>query len=66
MTFSSVSGHLMELDFPSSFKRWARETTIDLYTAPVVKSVPHEKKDLEKQLQQLARSSQWLVLWLGK
>ena len=64
MTFTSVSGHLMGLDFAHADKRWSDETTIHLYSAPVVKSVPPDKKEQETQLQQLARSCQWLVLWL--
>lgn len=64
MTFTSVSGHLMGLDFAPTNKKWSSETTIDLYSAPVIKSVPDDKKVQEKQLQQLARSCQWLVLWL--
>jgi hypothetical protein len=40
MVFTSVAGHLMELDFPESHKKWRSCSPADLYTAPVVKRVP--------------------------
>jgi DNA topoisomerase IA len=39
MTMTSVAGHLMALDFPESYQRWTNCSVIDLFTAPVVKSV---------------------------
>lgn len=40
MVFTSVAGHLMELEFPAQYKRWRACSPLDLYTAPVVKDVP--------------------------
>lgn len=40
MLFTSVAGHLMELDFPAHYKRWRGCSPLDLYSAPVNKSVP--------------------------
>ncbi len=40
MLFTSVAGHLMELDFPEHFKKWHSCSALELYTAPVVKKVP--------------------------
>lgn len=40
MVFTSVAGHLMELDFTQQHKRWHSCNPVDLYNAPVVKSVP--------------------------
>ncbi len=40
MVFTSVAGHLMELDFTQQHKRWRSCNPVDLYNAPVVKSVP--------------------------
>lgn len=40
MVFTSVAGHLMELDFPDGLKKWHACSPLDLYTAPVVKVVP--------------------------
>lgn len=40
MVFTSVAGHLMELEFEPAYRSWQRCNPGDLYTAPVVKSVP--------------------------
>ncbi|GFH32170.1 DNA topoisomerase, partial [Haematococcus lacustris] len=37
---------------------------MELYRLPVLKKVPADKQQLKKQLEQLARQAQWLVLWL--
>ncbi|WIA41751.1 hypothetical protein OEZ86_009091 [Tetradesmus obliquus] len=64
MVFTSVAGHLMELEFAGQYKRWRGCSPLDLYTAPVVKDVPADKAPLKQNLQELARQCQWLVLWL--
>ena len=40
MVFTSVAGHLMELDFTESHKKWHSCSPLDLYGAPVTKTVP--------------------------
>jgi len=40
MSFTSVAGHLMELDFPVSHKGWRSCSPVELFSAPVVKAVP--------------------------
>lgn len=40
MVFTSVAGHLMELDFTAQHKRWRSCNPVELYQAPVVKAVP--------------------------
>jgi len=40
MVFTSVAGHLMELDFPLEWKKWRGCSPVDLYGAPVLKRVP--------------------------
>jgi hypothetical protein len=40
MQFTSVAGHLMELDFTATHKRWRSCNPLELYRAPVVKQVP--------------------------
>jgi DNA topoisomerase IA len=39
MVFTSVSGHLMEMDFPESYKRWSACSPLELYSAPINKTV---------------------------
>ncbi|KAG7396429.1 DNA topoisomerase 3-alpha [Phytophthora boehmeriae] len=66
MVVTSVTGHLMELDFEGSARSWYSCDPVELFTAPVAKRVRSDEtqKKIEKTLQQQARQSQWLVLWL--
>lgn len=40
MVFTSVAGHLLELDFTPQHKKWHSCSPVELYTAPVQKVVP--------------------------
>ncbi|KAF4321747.1 hypothetical protein BBO99_00004297 [Phytophthora kernoviae] len=66
MVVTSVTGHLMELDFDGSVRSWYSCDPVELFTAPVAKRIRSDdtQKKIEKTLQQQARQSQWLVLWL--
>ncbi|KAK3419318.1 hypothetical protein EUGRSUZ_H05141 [Eucalyptus grandis] len=64
MLVTSVTGHLMELEFEDRFRKWHSCDPADLYAAPVRKSVPQDKLDIKRTLEEEARRCQWLVLWL--
>ena len=64
MSVTSVTGHLMELDFEERYKKWHSCDPADLYEAPVRKFVPQDKLPLKRTLEEEARKCQWLVLWL--
>ncbi|OMO56040.1 DNA topoisomerase, type IA [Corchorus olitorius] len=64
MLFTSVTGHLMELEFEDRFRKWHSCDPVDLYHAPVRKHVPEDKIDIKRTLEEEARKCQWLVLWL--
>ncbi|XP_042412626.1 DNA topoisomerase 3-alpha-like [Zingiber officinale] len=64
MLVTSVTGHLMELEFEDRFRKWHSCDPVDLYNAPVRKFVPEDKLDIRKTLEEEARKCQWLVLWL--
>lgn len=64
MVVTSVTGHLMEVAFDSSLRQWGSCNPAHLFDAPVHKQVPDDKKDIERNLLQLAKRSQRLVLWL--
>ncbi|GFP92823.1 DNA topoisomerase 3-alpha [Phtheirospermum japonicum] len=64
MSVTSVTGHLMELDFDDRYRKWHSCDPADLYHAPVKKYVPQDKSDIEKTLGEEARKCQWLILWL--
>ena len=66
MVVTSVTGHLMELDFTGDARSWGRvedETLLRLNT-PVEKRVPDGKKDIAKTLEREMRNCARLVLWL--
>lgn len=65
MVFTSVTGHLMELDFvPPYNTNWQNCDPLDLFDAPIKREVPKDKLPLKRQLEQEARKCQWLILWL--
>lgn len=64
MIFSSVAGHLMELDFSAQYKSWHGCRPGELFTAPVIKQVSKDGESIKSNLQSLARRAHWLVLWL--
>lgn len=64
MLVTSVIGHLMELEFEDRFRKWHSCDPADLYHAPVRKTVPEDKTDIKRTLEEEARRCQWLILWL--
>ncbi|XBH57880.1 DNA topoisomerase 3-alpha [Aegilops tauschii subsp. strangulata] len=64
MLVTSVTGHLMELDFDDRYRRWYSCDPAELFHAPVRKAVPQDKQDIKRTLEEEARTCQWLVLWL--
>lgn len=64
MMFTSVAGHLMSLEFLPQFRNWRGCRPLELYEAPIRKSVPQDKEAMKRNLEQCARQAQWLVLWL--
>lgn len=64
MLVTSVTGHLMELDFDDRYRKWYSCDPVDLYSAPVRKHVPQDKLDIKQSLEEEARKCQWLILWL--
>jgi DNA topoisomerase-3 len=65
MLFSSVAGHLMELEFAAPFSSWRGCRPGDLYACPVAKRVSRgEGEKIATNLAGLARRAALLVLWL--
>jgi DNA topoisomerase-3 len=62
-TMTALLGHLMELEFTPEYKSWNNQTTPQLFQAPIVKKVREDMRQLEKNLQTLARSCDMLVIW---
>ncbi|KAF3440617.1 hypothetical protein FNV43_RR18901 [Rhamnella rubrinervis] len=64
MLLTSVTGHLMEIEFDERFRKWHSCDPADLFQAPIRKVVPQDKVDIKRTLEEEARRCQWLVLWL--
>ena len=65
MAFTSVTGHLMEVDFEPAHKNWKGcNPGVLIEGAPVVKRVAHNKGLVAENLQKEARRASWLILWL--
>ncbi|CAI7839901.1 unnamed protein product [Closterium sp. NIES-53] len=64
MAMTSVTGHLMEMDFQGPFRKWHACDPLQLFDAPVHKAIPQDKAALEVTLREEARRSEQLVLWL--
>lgn len=53
MLFTSVTGHLMELEFYDRYRKWHSCDPVDLFSAPVRKSVPEVTENLLLLLQEM-------------
>ena len=64
MVVTSVSGHLMGLDFAQSHRKWKSCLPGELFDAPIEKCVPEKMENIAKTLRREARECQVLMLWL--
>ena len=40
MVVTSVSGHMIEMMFPKEYKNWQHPPPTELFSAPIIRSVP--------------------------
>ena len=64
MVVTSVMGHIMETDFPSSYNNWSATPPETLFDAPVESCVPEKFMDIERELEQRSKQASLLLLWL--
>lgn len=65
MVFTSVTGHLMEVDFEPKHKSWhACNPGFLIEGAPVIKQVARDKGPVAENLVKEAKRCAWLILWL--
>lgn len=60
---TSVSGHLMQLDFDDSHRSWS-SPVLELLTCPVAAAVPSSNRAIARTIEREARRCSGLVLWL--
>lgn len=64
MTMTSVSGHLLNLDFVSEYRKWHSCAPSELFDAPVTEICPDQKYELIKQtLEREVRFCDALIIW---
>eukprot|EP00871_Galdieria_phlegrea_P003733 jgi/Galph1/4360/GphlegSOOS_G2984.1 len=67
MIFTSVAGHIKELDFEEPYRSWescGQWELFDPVKTPVKEYVPKDKKNIEFELKNQARQCEELILWL--
>ncbi|KAH9499590.1 DNA topoisomerase 3-alpha [Bulinus truncatus] len=63
MTMTSVSGHLLGLEFIGHFKKWGTCKPVDLFNVPVEKYCPQNYSDIKRTLENEIKGCQCLVIW---
>ncbi|KAF9050298.1 DNA topoisomerase [Panaeolus papilionaceus] len=62
-TVTAVVGHLTATDFPEEYRKWTSCDPFALFDAAVTTSVASDKKDVERNLIQQARTANMLMIW---
>ncbi|XP_072337326.1 DNA topoisomerase 3-alpha isoform X3 [Scyliorhinus torazame] len=63
VVMTSVSGHLLELEFKSPFQKWHSCNPVTLFDAEVEKYCPENYVDIKRTLEREVRKCQALILW---
>ncbi|TDG42742.1 hypothetical protein AWZ03_010848 [Drosophila navojoa] len=63
MVMTSVSGHLMELEFLQSYRNWRNVDPRSLFDAPIRKTVSENFLPIKRTLEREVRSCQGLIIW---
>ncbi|XP_023234513.1 DNA topoisomerase 3-alpha-like [Centruroides sculpturatus] len=63
MIMTSVSGHLLNLDFVGSYRKWHGCNPINLFDAPVVMECENDYVKIKKTLEREVRNCNKLIIW---
>ncbi|XP_064477932.1 DNA topoisomerase 3-alpha-like [Ornithodoros turicata] len=63
MSMTSVSGHLLNLDFTGTHRKWHSCSPVELFDAPVARECPPDYDPIKKTLEREARFSDMLIIW---
>ncbi|KAL5017788.1 hypothetical protein ScPMuIL_003510 [Solemya velum] len=63
MTMTSVSGHLLGLEFIGQYKKWHSCNPVSLFDVPVEKYCPQDFTDIKRTLEREIRGCQTLIIW---
>ncbi|KDQ18485.1 hypothetical protein BOTBODRAFT_103685 [Botryobasidium botryosum FD-172 SS1] len=62
-TVTCVAGHLTERRFDDAHNKWHSCDPFALFEAPIVTTIPNDKKAIETNLRSEARNAQTLMIW---
>ncbi|UKZ88380.1 uncharacterized protein TrAFT101_004138 [Trichoderma asperellum] len=63
VTMTCVTGHLTNVEFTNEYNNWSHPPPESLFTAPIVKNVHDDKKDIAKNIADQAKYARLLVIW---
>ncbi|XP_030024894.2 DNA topoisomerase 3-alpha [Manduca sexta] len=63
MVMTSVSGHLLAMDFVGSYKNWNTCDALSLFSAPVFKYCPDNYQKIKLTLEREVRGCHGLIIW---
>jgi DNA topoisomerase III len=63
VVMTSVLGHLTGLDFDPQFKGWRSCQPSQLFDAPTMITIDHDKKSIAENIKSQARDAQYLYIW---
>ncbi|KAM8715173.1 hypothetical protein ACLKA7_002251 [Drosophila subpalustris] len=63
MVMTSVSGHLMQLEFLVSYRNWRNVDPRSLFDAPIRKTVGENYEPIKRTLEREIRGCQGLIIW---
>ncbi|KAL0841388.1 hypothetical protein ABMA28_015083 [Loxostege sticticalis] len=63
MVMTSVSGHLLALEFVGAYKNWQSCNPLSLFDAPVFKYCPENYEKIKRTLEREIKSCQGLIIW---
>ncbi|XP_059835657.1 DNA topoisomerase 3-alpha [Hypanus sabinus] len=63
IVMTSVSGHLLEMEFKAPFQKWRSCNPVTLFEAEIEKYCPENYVDIKRTLEREVRKCQALILW---
>ncbi|KAF2676149.1 DNA topoisomerase 3-beta [Lentithecium fluviatile CBS 122367] len=63
VTFTSVAGHIQEVDFPDRYRKWMSCQPSDLFDAPIQVKVAADKRPIAGNIEAQARYASILFIW---
>lgn len=63
MVMTSVSGHLLALEFVGQYKKWHSCSPVALFDTQVLKYCPDDYNDIKRTLEREVKGAKYLIIW---